>query len=71
LENLAPQLRQASGFGFRNASPYTPQSLRGDRDPGRVWSDRAGSRAALDAALEKHEVKLTVAVRKRVLAALG
>jgi type I restriction enzyme M protein len=30
LENLAPQLRKASGFAFYNTSPYTFESLCGD-----------------------------------------
>ena len=30
LENLAPQLRKASGFSFYNTSPYTFESLCGD-----------------------------------------
>jgi type I restriction enzyme M protein len=30
LENLAPQLRKASGFAFYNASPYTFERLLGD-----------------------------------------
>jgi hypothetical protein len=30
LENLAPQLREASGFSFYNTSPYTFESLCGD-----------------------------------------